>query len=142
MFADGNASANFTGYNLDRGGEYLRLAMSDQTQLVAQGFGLQATGTAQGFQPEGSATLATFVPTLEAPNSTGTGPTITRHPRSQTASADSSVSLSVLAVNATSYVWKRNGVIVPGGTASTLLISPVTIGDDGVYICEVTGPGG
>jgi hypothetical protein len=142
MTADGSASANSTGYSLNTGGEYLRLALNDDTLLEAIGFGQQTLGTAQGRQPEGGTTIATFPATPGAPNSTGTGPTITRHPSSIAAPGGSAVSLAITASGATSYQWKRNGDDVPGGTAATLALDPLQIAQDGTYTCVATGPGG
>ncbi len=142
MTADGTASANFTGFSLDGGGEYLRLALNDNSLVEAFGFGQQTIGTAQGRQPEGSTTTATFPATPGAPNSSGTGPTITRHPSSVVAPGGSTVGLSITASGATSYQWKRNGQDVPGATGASLSLSPLQLAQDGAYTCVATGAGG
>ena len=142
MTADGTASANFTGFSLDGGGEYLRLALNDNSLVEAFGFGQQTLGTAQGRQPEGSTTTGTFPATPGAPNSSGTGPTITRHPSSVVAPGGSTVGLSITASGATSYQWKRNGQDVPGATAASLSLSPLQLAQDGTYTCVATGAGG
>ena len=35
----------------------------------------------------------------------------------------------------TTYVWKKNGVIIPGETSNTLMISSVGVSDIGSYEC-------
>lgn len=41
-------------------------------------------------------------------------------------------------VNATSVVWRRNGVVVPSQTDQRLEFAPITEGDEGVWACTLT----
>lgn len=65
----------------------------------------------------------------------------------QTASAvsaceSSSLLLYVNTNNNASYIWKKNGVIVPNQTNDTLLITNATANDAGTYTCDVSSPCG
>jgi|GEM_PF-3552778 len=68
---------------------------------------------------------------------------ITAHPQNQTKSLGSSVTLSVshtMFENDTvyTYVWKKNGTVVPGATDSVLTIASLSAADTGSYVCEAT----
>ena len=39
--------------------------------------------------------------------------------------------------NATSYVWKKNNIVLPTQTTGTLSLASVTTSDSGTYICEM-----
>ena len=60
-------------------------------------------------------------------------PGISGQPQSVDACPGDSVSLSVQAINASSYQWQKDGVEIPGATSSTLAIGPVTHRDGGTY---------
>ena len=68
------------------------------------------------------------------------GPQITAKPQSQLVVLGQNVTLSV-AVSGTppfSYQWLRNGTPIPGATASTLALNPVTAATLGAYSVTVT----
>lgn len=79
----------------------------------------------------GSTTSQPVVLTVtEAP----VAPVIVRAPSGQTAVAGGSVSFSVEATGtALRYQWRKNGLIIPGGTAANLTLSPVASSDTGSY---------
>ena len=62
-------------------------------------------------------------------------PTITEGPASMQIAEGSNASLSVLSQGAPpmAYQWYKNGVMVPGATASTLEFSPAELTDSGSY---------
>ncbi len=131
-----------TGYTLADTGEYIRLSLSDDTQLAAVSFGLQANGTAQGSQPEGSATVATFSPSPGLTNVNGTGPSFTSSPRSRALPAGTATDFTLSAVNATGYQWQLNGSPIGGATSPIYSIASVSLVNDGVYTCVATGLAG
>lgn len=68
---------------------------------------------------------------------------ITNAPQSATISAGGNYILSVTAPGATSYQWKKNGVIIPGATSATLNINNAIIANDtGCYkvMCYRSAP--
>lgn len=75
-------------------------------------------------------------------NNPPTAPVIVTHPSNQSASVGGSVSLSVVATGSAplSYQWYRDGVVIPGATSSTLLLTNLTPSDAGGYTVLVTNP--
>ncbi|MCX7750745.1 MAG: immunoglobulin domain-containing protein [Candidatus Bipolaricaulota bacterium] len=73
-----------------------------------------------------------------------TAPTITLHPVSQTASAGSAVTLSVIATGTPplAYQWKKDGTDLPGATGELYTIPAVAAGDAGTYTVVVSNPCG
>lgn len=71
-------------------------------------------------------------------------PVITQHPASQSVSVGGTIALSVVASGAgtLSYVWQKNGVPVPGGTASSLSLSNAQVADSGTYTVIVSNTSG
>lgn len=70
-------------------------------------------------------------------------PVITLSPTSITAEAGTSFALSVQATgDGLTYLWKRNGTSVTGGTASTLNITNFQSAQAGNYVCVVTNAAG
>jgi len=134
--------ASTTAFSLSNTGEYLRLGLTDDTQVDALGFGLQTTAQSQGRQPDGSASTAIFTRTPGLANVQGTGPWFTSLPSNKVITAGTGTTLSITAVNATSYQWRRNGQPIGGASGTSYSISSATINDDGVYDCIATGPGG
>ncbi len=67
------------------------------------------------------------------------GTTINTQPSSQSSCLSGSVTFSVSASGSgtVTYQWKKNGVNIPGATASSYTINPVTAGDAGNYSVEV-----
>lgn len=47
--------------------------------------------------------------------------------------------LSVTASNATAYIWKKNGVVIPGSTSSIYTDASAALTDAGNYTVEITG---
>lgn len=73
--------------------------------------------------------------TVTVPGST---PTYSAQPKSQTVAAGSTVVLTAPSASAASYVWKRDGVEVPGAVTSTLVLKNVTSAQAGTYIAYAT----
>lgn len=69
-------------------------------------------------------------------------PTISTQPRSQSATAGQNVSLSVVAVGATSYQWAKNGVAIPNATTASLAFPSIQLVDAGSYTVVVTNDSG
>jgi glucose/arabinose dehydrogenase len=72
-------------------------------------------------------------------------PSITTHPSSRTVSAGASVSFTVAASGTPplSYQWQRNGVDIPGATASSYTLASVTTADNGArFRARVTNSSG
>jgi hypothetical protein len=67
---------------------------------------------------------------------------ITAQPTAQAACVGGSASLSVTATGSgLSYQWRKNGVAIsiPGATTNALTISPLVVGDAGLYDVVITG---
>ncbi len=64
-------------------------------------------------------------------------PAITTQPATQTACAGTNVTLSVVATNATSYQWKKNGSDITGATGASLVLNPVSASDAASYTVNV-----
>jgi trimeric autotransporter adhesin len=76
----------------------------------------------------GTLTSNTATLTLDA------APAISAHPQSQTACTGSTLYLYVTASGSNlSYVWRKNGIVVPGVNNDTLTLSPVTAADAATY---------
>ncbi|MBL9114323.1 MAG: immunoglobulin domain-containing protein [Verrucomicrobiaceae bacterium] len=80
-------------------------------------------------------------------NQTIPGPTITAHPIGQTIALNGLATFKVTATRPAntlplSYQWRKDGVDIPGETASTLTISNVQPEDQGAYSVIVAVPGG
>jgi len=59
-------------------------------------------------------------------------------PQSQTMNAGQDVTFGVNAVAATSYQWKKNGVVIPGATGSSLTLTDLKPTDAGSYTVTVS----
>ena len=70
----------------------------------------------------------------------GTAPVIVSQPAIQTVEAGSTVTLSVTASGSPTptYQWKKDGVAIAGATSSSLTLSPVKLGDAGIYAVVAT----
>ncbi len=67
---------------------------------------------------------------------------VTGQPRSQTMTADNSVTFSVAATGALpmTYLWRKNGLGIPGANAATYTITQAAASDAGVYDVVVSNP--
>lgn len=66
-----------------------------------------------------------------ATDTTSLAPTITTHPASITVTAGQPASFSVVATNASSYQWQRDGATIMGATAATYTIAATAPSDNG-----------
>ncbi len=87
----------------------------------------------------GSATSGAATLTVNTPPPV---PVLTARPASSVVTAGGNISLSVSATAATSYAWKRNGVLIPSATTDTLNITNATLADRGLYEVTVTNAAG
>lgn len=69
-------------------------------------------------------------------------PTISVQPLAQEVSVGQSITFVVVASNASSYQWLRNGVAIEGATNASYTIASAQPGDSASYVVRVTGPGG
>lgn len=69
-------------------------------------------------------------------------PAITQQPTGQTVNEGGTLTLSVLATNATGYQWKKDGEDIPSATSATYTKQSVAPSDAGSYTCVVSGEGG
>jgi hypothetical protein len=64
---------------------------------------------------------------------------LAEHPSASTSCAGSSVTLSVRATGQSlRYQWRKDGVDVPGATASVLTLASAVASDSGLYVCTVS----
>ncbi|QHJ72584.1 putative tail protein [Escherichia phage JN01] len=71
-----------------------------------------------------------------------TPPSITQQPTNQTVNEGGTLTLSVVASNATGYQWKKDGEDIPSATSATYTKPSVAPSDAGSYTCVVSGDGG
>lgn len=69
-------------------------------------------------------------------------PSITQQPTNQTVNEGGTLTLSVIATDATGYQWKKDGSDIPSATDATYSKSGALPADAGSYTCVVTGAGG
>ena len=69
-------------------------------------------------------------------------PAITQQPTGQTVNEGGTLTLSVLATNATGYQWKKGEENILDATTATYTKEGATTADAGSYTCVVTGAGG
>ncbi len=86
----------------------------------------------------GSATSSAAVLTVNVP------PTITSQPVSQTVTAGTNVSFTVVAIGTAplSYQWRLSGINISGAVSATLNLTAVTLGQVGSYTCLVSNVAG
>jgi hypothetical protein len=125
----------------------------NSTSTVASGLpsGDTLTG-ALGYSRLGSLTTAnagaTFVGTIAGFNvkfplmRVDEPPPIIRQPKSQLVANAGTLTLSVTALGATSYQWKKDGAVLAGGEGPSVTISPVKAADAGSYTVEVSNYAG
>ena len=136
---------NVLGFDIARGGEYLRLSANDVpgTLLDEQNFPGFPTLVSQGRLADGTANLTVMNPTPGFTNAALGGQPITEHPQSLVTSGGSAAGFSITAPGAFSWQWKFNGNNISGANAATYQVSPWALpANAGSYTCTVTGPGG
>lgn len=69
-------------------------------------------------------------------------PAITQQPTGQTVNEGGTLTLSILATNATGYQWKKDGENIPSANSATYTKQSVAPSDAGSYTCVVSGEGG
>lgn len=69
-------------------------------------------------------------------------PEITQQPTNQTVNEGGTLTLSVIATNATGYQWKKDGEDISSATSATYTKQSVAPSDAGSYTCVVSGEGG
>lgn len=69
-------------------------------------------------------------------------PSITQQPTNQTVNEGGTLTLSIVAANATGYQWKKDGSDIPSATNATYSKSGVLPADAGSYTCVVSGEAG
>lgn len=69
-------------------------------------------------------------------------PAITQQPTGQTVNEGGTLTLSILATNATGYQWKKDGEDIPSANSATYTKQSVAPSDAGSYTCVVSGDGG
>lgn len=69
-------------------------------------------------------------------------PAITQQPTGQTVNEGGTLTLSILATNATGYQWKKDGEDIPSANSATYTKQSVAPSDAGSYTCVVSGEGG
>lgn len=69
-------------------------------------------------------------------------PAITQQPTNQTVNEGGTLTLSVLANNATGYQWKKDGEDISSATSATYTKQSVAPADAGSYTCVVSGEAG
>lgn len=69
-------------------------------------------------------------------------PSITQQPTNQTVNEGGTLTLSVIATNATGYQWKNDGEDITSATSATYTKQSVEPSDAGSYTCVVSGEAG
>lgn len=72
----------------------------------------------------------------------GSGPTITTQPQSQTVSVGGNATFTVVATGASGYQWRKNGTNISGATGSSYPVTNAQTSDGGSYSVLVSGTGG
>ncbi|EOM5075837.1 immunoglobulin domain-containing protein [Escherichia coli] len=69
-------------------------------------------------------------------------PAITQQPTNQTVNEGDTLTLNVIANNATGYQWKKDGEDISSATSATYTKQSVVLADAGSYTCVVSGEAG
>lgn len=136
---------NVLGFDIAKGGEYLRLSGNDPAWSVIdeQNFPGFPVLVSQGRLSDGTPTLASLNPTPGFTNAAPGGQLITTHPQSIVTSGGSSATFRIEAPGATAWQWKWNGTDIPGAIAAIYAVSPYATPENaGSYTCTVSGPAG
>jgi hypothetical protein len=105
-------------------------------------FGIAFDGTTR---PSTGWDVGAFQQTPEIPVvNPASGPAITKQPVGQTASAGTTITLSVTASGtpAPTYQWRRNGTALSGQTSATLTLTKLTASNSGTYTVVVKNEAG
>ena len=131
-------------FDLNAGGEYLRLGNDDAVTSVIEkfSFGGSDQDASWGRLPDGTGNIAVTPPTPAQENSAVPGPSFTQHPESVSVPSGASFELSVSSPTANNYQWLRNGDALDGETSASLKFENATRSDDGIYACTVTNVDG
>ncbi len=97
---------------------------------------LQIGGFNNGKTLANESTTIFFDDVILSTETTGEIPAITTHPQDQIVSEGSNVTFCVSASGSTplSYVWYRDGAVIPGATSSCYTLNSVDASDDGALI--------
>lgn len=131
-------------YQWRRNGLPIAGATGAQLRLASVSSSDAGVYTAIASNAGGSAASNAAVLTVNGSSSGATAPVIIAQPQSQSVPLDSSASLSIVVSGqpTPAIQWKRNGVDIPGATASTLVFARVTSADFGFYQAVATNVAG
>lgn len=113
--------------------------ISGSLLVLNPGSGGSATLTVRATDVNGNAAESVFVVTNGA---APPRPTFITQPVAQTVAVGSTVVFNSVALGAPSFEWRRNGAIVAGATAATLVISGATAAQEGTYTVTATNASG
>ena len=113
--------------------------ISGSLLVLSPGSGGRATLTVRATDVNGNAAESVFVVTNGA---APPKPTFITQPVAQTVAVGSTVVFNSVALGAPTFEWRRNGAIVAGATAATLVISGATAAQEGTYTVTATNASG
>lgn len=109
------------------------IAGATASTLTVTGFNAGKAGSYYAVATNESGSTTSEKATLSLPGVVAGKPTILIHPQSQAVVAGSTVTLTVKAIDATQYQWRKNGVPIPGATGTDLVVGNVTAVDVASY---------
>ena len=113
--------------------------ISGSLLVLSPGSGGRATLTVRATDVNGNAAESVFVVTNGA---APPKPTFITQPVAQTVAVGSTVVFNSVALGAPTFEWRRNGAIVAGATAATLVISGASAAQEGTYTVTATNASG
>ena len=69
-------------------------------------------------------------------------PSVTLNPVGQIVNAGANITLTITAVRATAYQWRKDGINIPGANTASYTITDFRSADEGAYSVEVSNAGG
>ncbi len=133
-------------FNVASTGDFLRLSQNDASLTVVDSvsFGPSAApANSQGRTPDGSASLASLVPTPGRSNLGNAAlPTLTAWPFGQAIPAGQPVILNAVGSDFTAAQWFKDGSPIPGADGLILTLDPVTAATEGDYVISLTNAAG